>query len=79
MKQLGTRVNIIPVIGRADGLLPAERQEFKKRIMEDIAHYEIPVFNFPYDEEDDEDTIQECTTLKVSFFSLSFTSPLFLS
>lgn len=35
--------------------------------MEDIDHYEIPVYNFPYDvEEDDEDTIQDNAELRVS-------------
>lgn len=68
MKHLGSRVNIIPVIGRADGLLPNERLDFKRRVMEDIAHHQIPVFTFPTDEEDDEETVQECNTLKVDPF-----------
>lgn len=71
MKHLGSRVNIIPVIGRADGLLPNERLDFKRRVMEDIAHHQIPVFTFPTDEEDDEETVQECNTLKVSSLSVS--------
>jgi len=34
--------------------------------MEDIEHYDIPVYNFPYDvEEDDEDTIQDNSELRV--------------
>jgi cell division control protein 11 len=36
--------------------------------MEDIDHYEIPIYNFPYDvEEDDEETIQDNMELRVSF------------
>ena len=36
------------------------------QIMEDIDHYDIPVYNFPYDvEEDDEDTIQDNSELRV--------------
>ncbi len=36
--------------------------------MEDIEHYDIPVYNFPYDvEEDDEDTIQDNSELRVCF------------
>lgn len=48
--------------------------------MEDIEHYDIPVYNFPYDvEEDDEETIQDnselrvrvdCTSVFQRFFSL---------
>ncbi len=35
--------------------------------MEDIEHYDIPVYNFPFDiEEDDEDTIQDNSELRVS-------------
>ena len=34
--------------------------------MEDIEYYDIPVYNFPYDiEEDDEDTIQDNSELRV--------------
>jgi len=36
--------------------------------MEDIDYYEIPIYNFPYDvEEDDEETIQDNMELRVSF------------
>ena len=35
--------------------------------MEDIDHYKISIYNFPYDvEEDDEETIQENAELRVS-------------
>ena len=38
--------------------------------MEDIEHYDIPVYNFPYDvEEDDEETIQDNSELRVCHFS----------
>lgn len=34
--------------------------------MEDIQHHDIPIYNFPYDvEEDDEETIQENIELRV--------------
>ncbi|KAF6811435.1 Septin-like protein [Colletotrichum sojae] len=65
MKRLAPRVNVIPVIGRADSLTPAELAESKKLVMEDIEHYRIPVYNFPYDiEEDDEDTVEENAELR---------------
>ncbi|KAJ1335754.1 cell division control protein 11 [Microdochium nivale] len=65
MKRLAPRVNLIPVIGRADSLTPAELTESKKLVMEDIEHYRIPVYNFPYDiEEDDEDTVEENAELR---------------
>ncbi|KAF8898516.1 septin [Infundibulicybe gibba] len=65
MRRLSPRVNVIPVIGKADSLTPRELKGFKKRIMEDIEHYDIPVYNFPYDvEEDDEETIQDNSELR---------------
>lgn len=65
MKRLSPRVNVIPVVGKADSLTPAELAESKKLIMEDIEHYRIPVYNFPYDiEEDDEDTVEENAELR---------------
>ncbi|KAG2180474.1 hypothetical protein INT44_003478, partial [Umbelopsis vinacea] len=67
MRRLSPRVNVIPVIGRADSLTPQELTDFKKRIMEDIEHYNIPIYNFPFDiEEDDEDTVEENSELRVS-------------
>ncbi|KAG9089585.1 hypothetical protein FS749_001220 [Ceratobasidium sp. UAMH 11750] len=49
MRRLSPRVNVIPVIGKADSFTPAELKGFKKRVMEDIEYYGIPVYNFPYD------------------------------
>jgi septin family protein len=34
MKRISTRVNVIPVISKADSLAPTELQEFKKRVFE---------------------------------------------
>ncbi|CAR25846.1 ZYRO0A09482p [Zygosaccharomyces rouxii] len=49
MKQLGDRVNIIPVIGKADLLTSEELQHNKKLIMHDIAKHELNVFDFKND------------------------------
>jgi len=41
--------------------------------MEDIEHYGIPVYNFPYDvEEDDEETIQDNSELRVCLKFIAF-------
>lgn len=67
MRRLAPRVNVIPVIGKSDTLTPSELRDFKKRIMEDIEYYSIPVYNFPFDlEEDDEETIEDNSELRVS-------------
>ena len=66
MRRLGPRVNIIPVIAKSDSLSRSELEGFKKRIMEDIAVHRIPIYNFPYDEnEDDDETVEENTELRV--------------
>lgn len=52
MKQLGPLVNIIPVISKSDSLTPEELHANKKLIMEDIDHFNLPIYNFPFDEQD---------------------------
>ncbi|AQZ17356.1 SPR28 (YDR218C) [Zygosaccharomyces parabailii] len=49
MKQLGDRVNIIPVIGKADMLTEKELQLNKQLIMRDINTHKINVFDFKND------------------------------
>ncbi|ORX63385.1 cell division/GTP binding protein [Basidiobolus meristosporus CBS 931.73] len=64
MKRLGPRVNIIPVIGKADTLTPSELATFKKRVMADIEYYRIPIYHFPNDHDDDEEMIAENNELR---------------
>lgn len=65
MQKLGPRVNIIPVVAKSDSMAPAELALFKKRVMEDIAHHSIPIYNFPVDDaEDDDETIEENAELR---------------
>lgn len=67
MRRLSPLVNVIPVIGKADSLTLSELKGFKERIMEDIEHYEIPIYNFPFDtEEDDDEVIAENSELRAS-------------
>ena len=47
------------------------------KVMEDIEHYDIPVYNFPYDvEEDDEETIQDNSELRVCYVFIGTDFPL---
>ena len=64
MRRLAGRVNVIPVVGKADSLTPDELAAFKQRVMEDIAYYKIPIYNFPYEEDDDEESIEENLELR---------------
>lgn len=47
MKTLSNKVNIIPVIAKADTLTPEERTEFKTQIMKDITENDIKIYEFP--------------------------------
>lgn len=52
MKRLGSRVNLIPVIAKADTLSPSDLLKFKERIRKVIAAQSIKVFTPPIDEDD---------------------------
>jgi len=49
MKRLHDKVNIIPVIGKADTLTPDEIAHFKKQIMNQIEQSKIRIYEFPDD------------------------------
>ena len=59
MKRLGSRVNLIPVIAKADTLTGDEIIAFKKRVLSDIEHHQIQIFEPPRYELDDDETISE--------------------
>ncbi|XP_041975881.1 septin-7 isoform X3 [Aricia agestis] len=47
MQRLGDKVNIIPVIAKADTMTPEECKEFKEQIMKEIAQHKIKIYDFP--------------------------------
>lgn len=56
MKQLHNKVNIVPVIAKADVLTRVEVQKLKTRIMEEIVANGIKVYPLPdCDSDEDED------------------------
>ncbi|KAI9314577.1 Septin-domain-containing protein [Dichotomocladium elegans] len=57
MKRLGSRVNLIPVIAKADTLTPKDLSAFKERIRAVIQAQNIRVYSCPI-ESDDESTTQ---------------------
>ncbi|KAJ5906370.1 Cell division control protein 3 [Penicillium subrubescens] len=59
MRRLHTKVNLIPVIAKADTLTDEEVALFKQRILADIQHHSIQIFEGPRYELDDEETIAE--------------------
>ncbi|KAF8508505.1 septin AspB [Gautieria morchelliformis] len=59
MRRLHQKVNLIPIIAKADTLTDDEIANFKRRVLSDIEHHNIQIFQAPsYDNEDDE-TIAE--------------------
>ncbi|MCJ1351930.1 MAG: hypothetical protein MMC33_001914 [Icmadophila ericetorum] len=59
MRRLHTKVNLIPVIAKADTLTDEEIAMFKQRILADINYHKIQIFEGPRYELDDEETIAE--------------------
>lgn len=60
MKRLSRYTNVLPIISRADSFTRAELSKFKKQIMNDVEKYNVPVYKFDVDpEEDDLETIEE--------------------
>lgn len=55
MKRLCDKVNIIPVIAKADTLTADECALFKKQILNEIAQHQIKIYDFPDTSEDDEE------------------------
>lgn len=59
MRRLHTKVNLIPVIAKADTLTDEEISAFKLRILADINHHKIHIFEGPSYDLDDDETIAE--------------------
>ncbi|XP_041902398.1 septin-10-like isoform X2 [Corvus kubaryi] len=59
MRSLDSKVNIIPVIGKADSISKAELEEFKKKIMSELISNGIQIYQFPTDDE----TVSEINTI----------------
>jgi len=59
MRRLHTKVNLIPVIAKADTMTDEEITEFKARILSDIAHHNIHIFQAPTYDNEDEETLAE--------------------
>ncbi|XP_063414236.1 septin-11-like [Mytilus trossulus] len=56
MKKLDSKVNIIPVIAKADTITKAELQKFKAKIMTELMSNGVQIYQFPTDDETVADT-----------------------
>lgn len=70
MRRLHTKVNLIPVIAKADTMTDDEVLQFKARILSDIAHHRIEIYQAPRYDQEDEETIAENEEIIVSWFDL---------
>ncbi|KAM3869171.1 septin-5-like [Diretmus argenteus] len=67
MRALHEKVNIVPVLAKADSLTPEEVCRKKTKIREEIKHFAINIYQFPdCDSDEDEDFKQQDQTLKDS-------------
>ncbi|CAL8077609.1 unnamed protein product [Orchesella dallaii] len=67
LKSLQTRVNVIPIIAKADTLTPGEVRKLKDQILEDLRVHQIQIYQFPEcDEEEDEEFKKQDRELKAA-------------
>ncbi|KAJ3022580.1 hypothetical protein HKX48_005766 [Thoreauomyces humboldtii] len=70
MKQLGSRVNLIPVVAKADTITPADLAVFKDRIRDCLATHNIAIYNPPVQSDDEESTRRNQSILSAMPFSV---------
>lgn len=51
MKKLDTKVNIVPIIAKADTISKTELQKFKSKIMHELSSNGVEIYQFPTDDE----------------------------
>jgi len=63
MKAIHNKVNIVPVIAKADTLTLKERERLKKRILDEIEEHSIKIYHLPDAESDEDEDFKEQTRL----------------
>ena len=59
MKKLCDRVNIVPIIAKADALTPTELVSLKKKILKDLTDNEISIFRIPECDSDEDESFRK--------------------
>uniref|UniRef100_A0A2K6DMV2 Septin n=1 Tax=Macaca nemestrina TaxID=9545 RepID=A0A2K6DMV2_MACNE len=68
LRAVHEKVNIIPVIGKADALMPQETQALKQKIRDQLKEEEIHIYQFPEcDSDEDEDFKRQDAEMKHPF------------
>ncbi|KAI8357854.1 Septin-domain-containing protein [Choanephora cucurbitarum] len=70
MKRLGSRVNLIPVIAKADTLTPTDLAKFKQNIREVIAAQNIQCYSAPIESDDETTTKRNINIMAAMPFSV---------
>ncbi|CDS06257.1 hypothetical protein LRAMOSA08785 [Lichtheimia ramosa] len=70
MKRLGSRVNLIPVIAKADTLTPNDLAQFKRRILETIEAQNIRVYSCPIESDEEDVTARNKDIMSAMPFSI---------
>ncbi|KAG0168361.1 hypothetical protein DFQ28_006697 [Apophysomyces sp. BC1034] len=70
MKHLGSRVNLIPVIAKADTLTPQDLAKFKRNILDVIAAQDIRVYSCPIESDDEAITESNKSIMQAMPFSV---------
>lgn len=67
MQRLHDKVNIIPVIAKADTMTPDECVHFKKQILNEIAQHKIKIYEFPETEDEEDSKLHKVLRERVPF------------
>ncbi|XP_031785721.1 septin-7 isoform X3 [Nasonia vitripennis] len=67
MQRLHDKVNIIPVIAKADTMTPDECAYFKKQILNEIAQHKIKIYEFPEAEDEEDSKLHKVLRDRVPF------------
>ena len=65
IRRLSTRVNVVPVIAKADALTVAELRAMKSCVLRDIERHRLTIYQLPVYEDDDDEQHRFVEDLKV--------------
>ncbi|XP_076325480.1 septin-7-like isoform X2 [Tachypleus tridentatus] len=67
MKRLHEKVNVVPLIAKADTMTPEECNQFKRIVLNEIVQNKIRIYEFPDCEEEEENKLQKSMKERVPF------------
>lgn len=67
MKRLHDKVNIIPILAKADTMTPDECSYFKKQVLNEIAQHKIKIYEFPDPDDEEQRKTQKILRDRVPF------------